>query len=132
MTIVAEPRSVLVYDGDCGFCTTSASWIARHWPEGDGRVAVPWQRLSPDEVRETHLSQDELRRAAWWIEGEEAEEGSRAIARALIAARGRWSLAGWILIAPPVSWIAPLGYRVVARYRYRLPGATPACKAEAR
>ncbi|MET0894874.1 MAG: DCC1-like thiol-disulfide oxidoreductase family protein [Acidimicrobiia bacterium] len=121
-------RSILVYDGDCGFCTTSATWIARQWPDGDGAVAIPWQFLSSDDLRAAHLSHDDVTRSAWWIEDGRAEEGDRAIARALIAAGGAWSIVGRLLLVPPVSWIAPLSYRVVARYRYRLPGGTPACK----
>lgn len=124
-----ERGSTLVYDGDCTFCTASANWISRRWPEERVPAAIPWQRFSPDEIAEMHLSLDELTRAAWWIDGDRREEGSRAVARALVAAGGLWAVAGWILLAPPISWVAPLGYRVVARHRHRLPGGTPACKA---
>ena len=124
-----EERSrTLVYDGACGFCTTSADWISRRWPAEGGSIAIPWQLLSQDAVGELQLSHDDLARAAWWIDGDRREEGSRAVARALVAAGGLWAVAGWILLAPPISWIAPLGYRIVARYRYRLPGGSPACK----
>lgn len=121
-------HGTLVYDGDCGFCTSSANWISRRWPKESELTAVPWQRLSPGAAAETHLSRDDFTRAAWWIDGDDIEEGARAVARALIAAGGLWVVAGWVLLVPPISWIAPLGYRIVARYRYRLPGGTPACK----
>ena len=123
-----KQRSTLVYDGECGFCTTSANWISRRWPEEGGPDAVPWQYLSPDAIAEAHLSQDDLKRSAWWIDGDQREEGFRAIARALIAAGGLWAIVGRVLLVPPISWVAPLGYRMVARYRYRLPGGSPACK----
>jgi predicted DCC family thiol-disulfide oxidoreductase YuxK len=121
-------RPTLVFDGDCGFCTTSANWIARHWPERDGPVATPWQRLPADVVTASTLTVADFQRAAWWIDGSRQEEGSRAVGRAFIAAGGAWALVGWALLVPPISWVAPLGYRLVARYRYRLPGGTPACK----
>jgi predicted DCC family thiol-disulfide oxidoreductase YuxK len=35
---------------------------------------------------------------------------------------------GRILLSPPMRPLAAVGYRIVARYRYRLPGATPACR----
>ena len=123
-----EQRSTLVYDGDCGFCTTAANWISRRWPEEHGPVAVAWQHLSPDAMAATRLSPEDLKRTAWWIDDHTREEGSRAVARALVAAGGRWATVGRVLVAPPVSWVAPLGYRAVARYRYRLPGGTPACR----
>ena len=36
----------LVFDGDCGFCTTSANWLAR----GDRVETVPWQFLDLESV----------------------------------------------------------------------------------
>ncbi len=118
----------LIYDGDCGFCTTTAAWVSKHWPERDGTRAVPWQHLSSGEVLATTLSADELARAAWWIDGDCQEEGARAVARALIATEGPWAIVGKVLLHPPLAWLAPWGYRLVARYRSRLPGGTPACK----
>jgi predicted DCC family thiol-disulfide oxidoreductase YuxK len=79
-------------------------------------------------VTASTLTVADFQRAAWWIDGSRREEGSRAVGRALVAAGGLWVMAGWVLLVPPVSWVAPLGYRLVARYRYRLPGGTPACK----
>jgi hypothetical protein len=35
--------------------------------------------------------------------------------------------AGFLLATPPFSIVAALGYNVLARYRHRLPGGTPAC-----
>jgi predicted DCC family thiol-disulfide oxidoreductase YuxK len=125
---VSEGRATLVFDGDCGFCTTSANWIERRWPQVDGPVAIPWQRLSPDVVMASALTAADFQRAAWWIDGATKEQGARAIARALVAAGGVWAVVGRILLVPPVSWMAPVGYRLIARYRYRLPGGTPACK----
>jgi predicted DCC family thiol-disulfide oxidoreductase YuxK len=126
---VSSPQQLLVYDGDCGFCTSAADWISRRWPESDSApLAVPWQNLAPDVLGEASLSQEDVKRAAWWIHGAQREEGSRAVGRALIAAGKGWAIAGRVLLVPPISWIAPLGYRLIARYRYRLPGGTPACK----
>ncbi len=127
---MGSARALLVYDGGCGFCTSTADWISRRWPDGDvAPTAVPWQKLGPEALAETGLSQEDVKRAAWWISDGQREEGCRAVGRALVAAGNGWAIVGRILLAPPVSWIAPFGYRVVARYRYRLPGGTPACKA---
>jgi predicted DCC family thiol-disulfide oxidoreductase YuxK len=35
---------------------------------------------------------------------------------------------GWLLLVPPVSWLAIPVYALVARYRYRMPGSTDACR----
>jgi len=68
-----------------------------------------------------------MRRAAWWIDDRHRDEGARAIARALLAARRPWPVVGVVLLTPPVSVLAALVYRVVARHRHRLPGATVTC-----
>jgi len=39
-----------------------------------------------------------------------------------------WRFLGILMDTPPFSLFANLGYRLVARFRYLLPGATPACK----
>jgi predicted DCC family thiol-disulfide oxidoreductase YuxK len=116
---------VLIYDGDCGFCTTSARWVEERLPLGYPVVA--WQSV-PD-LADLGLTERQVQTAAWWIDVDGTpHRGARAIARALIAMKGRWSLVGRALLVPPVNWLADLGYALVARNRYRLPGATDACR----
>jgi predicted DCC family thiol-disulfide oxidoreductase YuxK len=119
---------VLVFDGDCGFCTTSATWIAARWTGREQPRAVPWQRLGPARLKQLGLSAEDVARAAWWVEDGRRWGAQRAVARALQAAGGGWGVVGTVLLAPPVSGIAAVGYRIVARYRHRLPGGTPACR----
>jgi len=35
---------------------------------------------------------------------------------------------GKLILMPPFVWLAKPGYALVARYRQKLPGGTPACK----
>jgi predicted DCC family thiol-disulfide oxidoreductase YuxK len=39
-----------------------------------------------------------------------------------------YRLLGRAMQHPPVSWVAAPAYRLVAKYRYKLPGATDACR----
>ena len=57
---------MLVFDGNCGFCTWSAHWVARGW-RGRAR-AVPWQALGPEGLAELGLTVDEAGDAAWWVD----------------------------------------------------------------
>jgi predicted DCC family thiol-disulfide oxidoreductase YuxK len=112
----------LVFDGDCGFCTTSADWLAK-----TGRVAiVPWQRL---DLAAVGLTEEQASSSVWWLAGDRSvEHSSRAIGRALVTRGGVWGLAGRALLVPVVRHVADPAYRLVARYRHRLPGGTPACR----
>lgn len=118
---------LLICDGDCGFCTSSANWVERGL-RVRARV-VPWQGLRQEGLSELGLTVENAQEAAWWVEGSGGlSKGHKAIGRSLMASRGWRRTAGALVLAPPVSWIAACVYWLVARYRYRLPGATPACR----
>jgi predicted DCC family thiol-disulfide oxidoreductase YuxK len=118
---------LLVYDGDCSFCSSCARWISARW-SGPAQ-AVAWQHLDPDQLRSVGLTADDVRRAVWWIDPTlGASRGHLAIARALRAARGWPAVVGRILLVPPFRWLAAGAYPLIARWRHRLPGGTPACR----
>ncbi|MEP6812188.1 MAG: DCC1-like thiol-disulfide oxidoreductase family protein [Actinomycetota bacterium] len=118
---------MLIYDGDCSFCTASANWAAARW-RGRAR-AVPWQTLAPDELAAHALTLDDVRCAAWWInEAGHRSRGHLAIAEALRAGEGGSATVGRVLLVPPFRWIGVAVYPLIARWRHRLPGGTPACR----
>ncbi len=124
MPSAADNQPVLVFDGDCRFCTSCAYWIEHRLPD-TARVA-PWQRL---DLAALGLTEHDVTTAAYWIDEQGATfRGHRAIAKSLIAAGGAWKPVGVLLLIPPFSWLAALGYLVIAKNRHRLPGGTPACK----
>jgi predicted DCC family thiol-disulfide oxidoreductase YuxK len=115
---------MLVYDGDCAFCTTSARWIAARLPAN--AAVQPWQAL---DLRDLGLTTRDVQTAAYWVDRDGGtHRGYRAVARSLVAAGGAWGLVGRLLLVPPISWLAAIGYELVARNRGHLPGATDACK----
>ncbi|MHB8463233.1 MAG: thiol-disulfide oxidoreductase DCC family protein [Acidimicrobiales bacterium] len=128
----SAPRSgmnspTLIYDGDCGFCTSSAHWIAARWTGSS--LAVAWQQLGPEGLASAGLTESDVRRAAYWVDARGGVfRGHAAVAKSLLEAGGALRLVGRLLLTPPVSWLARPGYWVVARSRHRLPGATDACR----
>jgi predicted DCC family thiol-disulfide oxidoreductase YuxK len=122
-----DGAALLVYDGDCSFCSSAAKWVSAKWTRSRLPEAVPWQRLGQNEMDRLGLTVRDVKRAAWWIEDGRQEGGHRAVARALMAVGGGWRLAGRPLLIPPVECLAALGYRIVASNRSRLPGGSPAC-----
>jgi predicted DCC family thiol-disulfide oxidoreductase YuxK len=118
--------AILVFDGDCGFCTSAARWASRRF--GRGERAEAWQLLGAPALAGLGLTVEDARSAAWWVDGRGPARGHRAIGRALQAGGGWRRLAGTLVLTPPASWGAAVAYRLVVRYRYRLPGGTPACR----
>ena len=117
---------LLIFDGDCGFCTTSAGWIEHRLPD-DVRVA-PWQIL---ELAEYGLTEADVTTAAYWVDSDGiTHRGHLGIGRSLIAAGGVWAVPGHLIVRPPVSWIAKPVYAWVAKNRHRMPGASEACRVD--
>jgi predicted DCC family thiol-disulfide oxidoreductase YuxK len=114
----------LLFDGDCGFCTSSADWLRRRTRAGV--EVVPWQRVDLDELG---LTVEQVSGAAYWVDDAgENFRGHRAVGRALLRCGRGWKIVGWLCLIPPASWVAAGVYRLAARYRYQLPGGTPACR----
>ena len=124
MPVAAPKGPMLIFDGDCSFCTSSAHWIRHRLPKT--AKVEPWQRLDLDAYG---LTERDVTTAAYWVdERGRNHRGHRSLGKALIAAGGRWKAVGALILLPPFSWLAALGYAVIAKNRSRLPGGTPECK----
>jgi len=117
------PVPTLIYDADCGFCTTSASRIAsRHT-----FTMQAWQFT--DDLAALGLDEQKVTEAAHWVvDGAVVASGSDAIGHALISRGGLAALAGHIVVSFPVKYPARLVYSWVAANRHRMPGGTAACR----
>jgi predicted DCC family thiol-disulfide oxidoreductase YuxK len=118
-------QPVLVFDGDCAFCTNCASFLKRIGPDAE---IVPWQFA---DLADLGITAEQATEAVQWVEpGGTVRSGHEAIGAVL----GRTGLPWWVLgraiLLPGVSWLAGKVYGLVARNRYRLPGGTPACRVE--
>jgi predicted DCC family thiol-disulfide oxidoreductase YuxK len=115
----------LLFDGDCGFCTTAAGLAARIAPDA---TVVPYQRadLAALGVR----AEDAATSLQWVTTDRRVYAGAAAAARLLVGAGRAWKLLGRLLLLPGIRTIAELLYRLVAANRHRLPGGTPACRAD--
>lgn len=122
-----KQHAILIFDGDCGFCTSVSGWSARRFQHGERAQA--WQLLDVGVLDHHGLSKPDVQDAAWWVDDSGLRErGHRAIGRALHADGGFWKFLSWFVLTPPTSWIAAGVYKVVVRWRYKLPGGTPACR----
>jgi predicted DCC family thiol-disulfide oxidoreductase YuxK len=117
-------RPVLLYDGDCAFCTTCARLLERIGPDAE---IVAWQLT---DLAELGMTEEQAAGAVQWVQVDgTVRSGHEAIAAVLQTAGGIWRIVGRVVLLPGISWLAARVYRLVADNRQRLPGGTPACAA---
>jgi predicted DCC family thiol-disulfide oxidoreductase YuxK len=115
-------RPVLIYDGDCGFCTSCAGVLERIGPDAE---IVAWQLT---DLAELGVTEEQAADAVQWVQIDgTVRSGHEAIAAVLSTAGPVWKIIGRSVLLPGISWMAAKLYRLVADNRYRLPGSTPAC-----
>ena len=121
--------ALLVFDGDCAFCTTWVNRLEAALPVFPR--TTPWQWIDLDEYA---LSRDDVDRYAWVITpGHQTSAGHQYAGHLALSALLRMQPAlglrflGHLLATPPFSIAAAIGYRIIAANRSRLPGGTPAC-----
>jgi len=121
----AAHESLLIYDGDCGFCQRALDAMKKRlaaWPR-----TAPYQRLNVDQHGVT--SQDAARAMLWLEPGMPPLAGAAAFAR-LFRDQPQlgWRTLGRMMALPGISHFAAIVYRTVSRHRHRLPGGTSACE----
>jgi predicted DCC family thiol-disulfide oxidoreductase YuxK len=116
-------RPVLVYDGDCSFCTSCAQFIERRIPSR--ATVVPWQFADLDRLG---LTLEQVEAAVQWVgtDGTVAS-GPDAIALLLRDAGRLWTVPGLALQLKGVGLVTWPAYRWIASHRHLLPGGTAAC-----
>ena len=112
-TPAASPRPLLVYDGDCGFCT----YWARYWQKltGDGVEYRPYQEVA---ARYPAISRADFQRAVQYI----APDGHHANAAeasflTLSHARGKGLWLALYRNLPGFAAISELAYAFIAAHR---------------
>jgi len=114
----------LIFDGDCGFCTTAANFIVKH--SKTKIVAVPWQRT---DLSKFSLTEAQVADQVYLVVGDESFGGHEAFAMVFrVQPNALVRLMGKIMMSKYLRWFAAPTYRLVAKYRHKLPGGTPACK----
>ncbi len=122
-TSTPASRALLVFDGDCAFCTTWVNRLEAWLPVFP--PTTPWQWIELDDHA---LSRDDVDRYAWVITPSHQYAGHLAFSALLrMQPVAALRFVGHLLATPPFSFIAAIGYRFVAANRSRLPGGTPAC-----
>ena len=112
----ATPLPILVYDGDCGFCTRCVQFGQRHMARMPAVVAYQAADLTA-----LGLTEAQCATAVQYVARDHRPyAGHDAVAALLLGAGVPWWFLGAVLHLPGVHWLAGVVYRAVARNRHRL------------
>jgi predicted DCC family thiol-disulfide oxidoreductase YuxK len=116
---ISTLRPLLIYDGDCGFCTQVAHWLAAR---SQGRLSIEAWQVVPHLMATLGLTTADGMRQAWFIDEKGVVKGGAAAANA--AGATIWWLKPLTLLysLPGIRNVEDLVYRLIAENRYRLPG----------
>lgn len=119
---------ILLYDGDCAFCTTSATWIRDHARTVPGDEVRPWR---PADTEAYGVTPAQAEREIHYVSPTGAVlGGSLAIFAWWQRCGAPWKQLGLLLSLPVARQLSAVGYRQIAAHRHLLPGATDACRME--
>ena len=120
------PDTVIIYDGDCAFCELWVTRLRRRLPVVP--QALPARSVDLDRLG---LTPDDVARFAWLITPDRHIAGG-AILRELLIRQPRVTLRflGHLLGLWPIPVIGEGVYRIIARNRHRLPGASDTCQSD--
>jgi predicted DCC family thiol-disulfide oxidoreductase YuxK len=112
----------MLYDGACGVCTRGVELAIEHLPD-----RIDWQPFQTADLAAYGVSEAEAGTSVHLVEASgRISHGAAAAGRLLVLSGGAWALLGHVVLAPPVSWVAEVVYRLVTALRYRIPVGTPA------
>ncbi len=115
-------RPLLIFDGDCAFCTSCQQWAAVRVDH----EALPWQFADLDALS---LTQQQASQSIWLFDAGDVLSGADAASALLRRSHiFWWRFVGELMALPGVRELARPVYGWVAHNRHRFPGATPACE----
>lgn len=119
-------RPILVFDGDCGMCSTSARFVERRLRRTDTDFDVAASQHL--DLASLGLTQEQCDEALQWVAADGRITSGHEAVGSLLRASRRWARpAGHLVQAPGASTLARVAYRWVADHRQMFPGGTPAC-----
>jgi predicted DCC family thiol-disulfide oxidoreductase YuxK len=119
-----QKAPVLVFDGDCGFCTACVKWGFKNFSVMPESVAFQLANLDL-----LGLSRPEVERAVYLVTPEKKLAGHLAVAGLLnMQPQFGWRFLGSIMSFWLYSPLFALGYRLVVRFRHLMPGASDQCR----
>jgi predicted DCC family thiol-disulfide oxidoreductase YuxK len=121
------PDRVIIFDGECNFCSAWVDFVLRRDVDGSIRFAARQSPAARQLLGRLGMHADNLSSIALVI-GDDVHTRSDAVLRIFRALPYPWRVLCVFLFVP--RWIRDAVYLLVARARYRLFGHRTACRLE--
>jgi len=119
-----DVEPIVLYDGTCGLCHRSVQWIVRHERDHELRFA-PLQGPTAAELRARFPEMPDTLESVVLVAGGRTRMRSKAFLYISRHLRAPWRWAYAVRWLP--GFLLDLGYRVIARIRYRVWGRADVC-----
>jgi predicted DCC family thiol-disulfide oxidoreductase YuxK len=124
MATSGAAKPVLIFDGDCGFCTTTANWIEKRSLTPVEIQPYQWAKLA-----DYGLTEKEAADKVQLVFDGKIFAGHHCMAKLLlIQPNALLKFLGALMVTPGIDPISAKVYAWIAANRHKLPGGTPACK----
>lgn len=117
---------VLIFDGDCAFCSSAVRFLQRAVDRQSRYTVQPYQLI---DLEPFGLTDEQTSQALRFVAADgTAHCGAMAVSQALRRSAPGWRPVGLLLAAPGIRRVAERAYRWIAAHRHQLPGGTAACR----
>ncbi len=117
-------KPLLIFDGDCGFCTSTANWIQRN-----SQLAIEIEPYQWSNLDSFGLTEAEASAKVQLVAQGKIFAGHYCMAKLLMMqSNALLRVLGALMVLPAVNWLSAKVYDLIAANRHKLPGDTPACK----
>jgi predicted DCC family thiol-disulfide oxidoreductase YuxK len=121
---VNQPGPIVLYDGECGLCNRSVKFLLKR--DGGQLYYAPLQGATAQALRAAHPEIPTTLESVVLVDGERVFLRSKAFLYGAKYLTRPWRWAYWLRWLP--AFLLDLGYRVIARVRYRIWGKYDACR----
>ncbi len=121
---MSPPGPIVLYDGECGLCNRSVNFLLKR--DGGQLSYAPLQGETAAALRQRHPEIPTTLESVVLVDGDRAYLRSKAFlyGAKYLTRPWRWAYAlRWL-----PAFVLDLGYRLVARVRYRIWGKYDACR----
>jgi predicted DCC family thiol-disulfide oxidoreductase YuxK len=116
--------NTLIFDGDCGFCTSTANFI-----EKNSSVKIDVQPYQWAKLADLGLTEKEAAAKVQLVSDGKIYAGHHCMAKLLLLQPNPvLKFIGAVMVMPSIDPISAKVYDWVASNRQSFPGGTPACK----